>query len=467
QQLYTYLLDHHPPGTYVLFMLTELIFGYSAPGIIYMGTFFSLVTMLFIFLFIRVVANTKTALAGALFWALASNSISLEANLPNTELYMNAFTMIALWAFVRFGTENRRGLALTGLCFAIASIFKMVAIFPLLAVALYLIIEEFKKGGEKRFASSIRKLTDLAIPGFILWTLVFFYFIILGRFSDFWEAVFIFNRAYSESVTQNIFYYFTTAKELFHHSQIEIAALALFSILFLILSAFRRSAYGPVRWPFFILLLLGTMVEVASPGYFFAHYYQLFVPLFSIMAALLLFELYNTLKERAVSGALTLVIIAGLIPALTLGFYQAKFLKMSVTEISQKKYTPIFMESYELAKYIKERTEPCETIYLYGQDTGVYYYSQRRAATGIIFVTILFFGSKEKQRERQKDFYGRITGEPPAFFIWDRRYGKVKESIFYNMLKTKYDFTDERSGRYLIYELKNRAGCKGSLKNST
>jgi 4-amino-4-deoxy-L-arabinose transferase-like glycosyltransferase len=460
-KLYTYLLDHHPPGVYVVYMLAEWVFGYGPLSVAALGIIFSLLSLLFIFLLLKEISNVKTALLGALFWALASNSVPLEANQPNTELFMNVFTIIAIWGIARFGLKGKAGLTIAGFFLAIASVFKMVVFFPFLALFIYVIIFSLKEGraeGRTPWPTCIRRLFILSIPGFWVWALVFFYFIVQGRFSDFFGAVFIFNTDYSGSIAQNLILYFTSLVHFFHISQREIFALAILSLLFFFTGT---KEHGPFKRSFFILFIIATMIEVASPGHFFPHYYQLFLPMLSIMSALFVYDLYSLVERKNPGSALIVTAIALILPIVSLVYYQGKFLSTPPNEISEAKYMTMFTESLEMANYIKERTEPCETIYVYGQDTGVYYYSERRAATGIIFVTILFFGSEAERYEKQKNFYDQIINEPPSYFIWDLRYGKIQENIFYRFLSERYDFIGRRFSRYLVYELKERRDASG------
>ncbi|MEE9614198.1 MAG: hypothetical protein V3W31_04490, partial [Thermodesulfobacteriota bacterium] len=136
--LYTDVWDHKPPGIYGTYMLAETLWGYEPETVVYLGITFTLVSLLFLFLFLKEIAGPLTALAGCSFWALASNSIMLHGNLPNTELFINSFTMVALWSFARSRGENNGYLFLSGLSLVVASTFKTLVLFPFAAFCLYL-----------------------------------------------------------------------------------------------------------------------------------------------------------------------------------------------------------------------------------------------------------------------------------------------------------------------------------------
>lgn len=449
--LYTDLWDHHPPGIYWVYMTTGLVLGYNPVAVFVLGAVFTIISLIFIYLLILSLSDKRAALFGAFFWALASTSIYLEANQPNTELFMNTFTMIALWGFVRFGPDSRRGLAFTGLFFAIASVFKTVVFFPFLAVVVYVLIEELRKGGKSRKAVSIDRILLLSGPGFIVWTLVFFYFIVVGRLADFWNAVFAFNLHYSGGMLTNLWNYISTPSLLFHPSQIELVPLIILSAGYLLAGSSRPR---PIKRWFFIALLIATALEVASPGRFFPHYYQLYIPVLSIMSALFIFEVGKKIPDR--KKALAAILILFLMPALYLSYFQVKYLGMDPFEISEVKYSDVFTSSYRLGKYLEEKTAPCETLYEYGQETGIYYYSQRRTPAGNIFLLMLFVGDSEFKYAQQKKLYNEVTGAPPAYFIWNLAWGDVRKNIFYNFLNENYNFKGRKFEYYLVYEYKHR-----------
>lgn len=449
--LYTELWDHHPPGIYWVYMLSNLALGYNPAAIFSLGTLFSIISLIFIYLTIKELTDKKSALFGAFFFGIASGSIYLEANQPNTELFMNAFTIIALWGLVHFGPENRRGLAFTGLFLAIVSVFKMVIIFVFLAIILYLIIEEYRKDEKSRTAVIIDKILLLSGPGFIIWTLIFSYFIFLGRLADFWGAVFTFNLHYSGGMLSNFWTYLSTPSLLFHPSQIELVPLVILSVFYLITGSTKASPFK--RW-FFIALLIATALEVASPGQFFPHYYQLYLPLVCIMSALFIFEVSERIQEK--KKALITALIIFIIPALYLLYFQARYLQMDPFEISKAKYSDVFTTSYELGNYLKEQTAPCETLYEYGQETGIYYYSGRSTPAGNIFLLMLFIGDDEFKFAQQQKLYNEVTGAPPAYFIWNLAWGDVKKNIFYDFLSENYRFIGKKFNYYLLYEYKRR-----------
>ena len=460
-ELYSYLFDHHPPGVYWVYMAAELIWGYGPEAITYLGIFFTLVSLIFLYLFVKEITNRWCALAGAVFWALTSNAFLLQANQPNTELFMNSFFVLSLWALARRLQSGHVGfLAIAGLSFGVAAAFKTVALFPFLAVALYMIYFDWRSGRDGWIKDGLRDLLWLSVPAALVWAAIFLYFAALGRFYDFWGAVFTFNLSYSESILSNLWRFFSTPLLYSNPVLRELLATGLLSLLWLF---FSRKEYGRVRRPLFIILFISLILELSSPGKFWMHYYQLFLPLFSILSALFLFDIYGLLLRKvAGSKAIRGVAIAAvMVPAIGFILYdQITFLRMGLNEMSIAKYGPLFVQSKMMGEFIRDKTAPCETIYEWGKDNGIYFYSQRDAAAGIIFIDILFMGSREEQDERRREVRDAVLASPPAFLIYNSAIRWVDDDIFDDLLNDQYVYRGRRYMRYVLYERKERVECQ-------
>ena len=456
EELYTGVWDHKPPGVFLLFMLSELIFGYGPKSIAYTGIFFTLVSLLFIFLFTREVAGNFAALIASAFWALASNSVFLQANENNVEVFLNTFTLIALWAFIKSrGSSSKRYLLITGASFALASLLKTIALFPLLAVAVFALFfaaDEVRGrlDGKKR----VRTIVYLFGPGAIVWALVFIYFALVGRFPDFWQSVFVFNSNYSGSIFTNVWTFIANPVLVFHEAYKDIWFLVLSALAWIV---FSRKEYGEPRLArgFFILIFIGVLVELASPGRYFRHYYQLMIPVISILGALFFFDLRSrfSVKENSKGKAVFVVLI--ILTFINLTYYQASYLYKSPDEISMIKHGSGAIDIREMAKYVEAHTAPCEKIYVWGGEAGIYFYAKRRAASGIFFIFPIYFDSEEGRAAKLKRIYTDITNDPPALFIRSKGYGTFDADSLFAFVKERYrlvkSFIDVD-----IYELKGR-----------
>jgi len=448
EKLYTELWDHKPPGIYTVYMMAELLWGYDQRAVVYLGIVSSLVSLLFLYGFLNQITDRKTAMLGSAFWVFASNSIMLQANQPNVEVFMNAFTIMGLWSLARWYVQGKHFLFFSGICFAVATWFKMNAIFSMAMVCLYLLIPQPEYNQTRRLKDRIITLAIFISPVCMLWIGTFSYFNLNGRLYDFWESVFYFNTYYSGNILKNIWTFFSSPDKLFHVCLSDIWILVLLSVAWLTRG---RQQYGPLKRPFFILLLMGLFVEVSSTGISEPHYYQLLLPIFCVLPAMFFHDLIkseNSLTNRnlkALFSSLTLV------PLLLMSYHQVLFLKMTPFEISQKKYGDQFIKSYEIAQEVKKITEPSHKIYEWGAETGIYYYSKRNSVTGIFYIYPLLRGPTEERFKKAQKVYNDVITAKPELFIYNEYFGK---SFFTEFIQKKYKL-EKRMGSYSIFRIKD------------
>jgi hypothetical protein len=138
----------------------------------------------------------------------------------------------------------------------------------------------------------------------------------------------------------------------------------------------RRRALG-----FAGAFALGTWAAIALPGRAYPHYFQLWLPLFSVMAAWSFVAL-----QKAVAPRGSLIANAGpasLILVLFLG--QAPNYFLAPDEWSRRKSGSLYVASRNRALAINGLLAPGETFYEWGAETGLYFYSRRRPPTGVFY----------------------------------------------------------------------------------
>ena len=446
-ELYTDLWDHKPPGIFLLYMLAEMLGGYDQHSIVALGIVFTFLSGIFLYLFLARIADGSTALLGSAFWILASNSVALQGNQPNVELFLNAFTLMGLWALSHWDGRNFKFPLLAGIFFAMAAVCKTIIVFPVFFICLYYFYDLVKNYDRYGYKKIIGFIAGLLAPSVLMWLGVFAYFGLQGRFNGFWEAVFEFNRHYAGGISHNVWRFFTSPERLFSRSLTEIWILVLLSLIWFGAS---RQQYGPFKRSFFILLFFGLCVEVASPGYGYPHYYQLLLPVYCMLPALLCYDLRLKFEQsrwrcgRPVIGG---VVILALV---YLGWFQALYLTMTPYQISHKKYGKLFTRSYEVADEVKRMTAPGDAIYEWGAETGIYYYSKRDSVSGITYVYPLFRGSKAERTKKLNRVVLDVYQSPPEVFVYNERYGKLKKNIFYKLLQQDYTLVKKIDSYYIF-----------------
>jgi len=76
-----------------------------------------------------------------------------------------------------------------------------------------------------------------------------------------------------------------------------------------------------------------------------------------------------------------------------------------------------FPESIEIAEYIRERTDPADRIAIVGSEPQIYFYSQRRAATGYLY-TYALMENQKFARGMQEQMIQQIEAASPRYLIF-------------------------------------------------
>ena len=140
---------------------------------------------------------------------------------------------------------------------------------------------------------------------------------------------------------------------------------------------------------FLTALLVASFVAVCPGLYFREHYFILMLPAVALLDGVAFVSLGRVL-ERAVAApvarGLAATAFVAVIALLVAG--QRDFLfEMSPRELSRARYgrNP-FIESVEVARYIREHTTPADRIAVLGSEPQIYFYSDRRSATGYLYM---------------------------------------------------------------------------------
>jgi 4-amino-4-deoxy-L-arabinose transferase-like glycosyltransferase len=376
KNLYSDLWDHKPPATYVTYAAAEWIAGYGRHSIFLMNAAAAMATLLACYF--AGSAGGRGPMAGlvaAALWTLASGDLAIEGNQPNTEVFLNVLLTTAFAIFARSDT-NRIGFGrawLVGALFAIASFYKQIVVVEaaFLSIGYFWCVErQFRK-------KAAMEIGLIGLIGVAAWALLFGYFFISGRGNAFIEAVFTYNRWYSAHPQRDL-------TELWSWPglspdalvvALSIAALALIGFAIGLRVCPRRG------WVLLLAFAMATYITVQLPGWFFPHYYQLWLPPLVIGAGWGVELLKRVLLPRfawssyALAGVCFAVLLMMEIPC-----YLAPAKSWSV-----QKYGGIFLETEELAAKIDNLLPRSATFYEWGNETGFYFTTRREPPSGLLF----------------------------------------------------------------------------------
>jgi len=447
--LYTSLVDNKPPAIYLTYMLAEKLFGYQQSTIILLGVIFSSISLVFLFFLLRRLGGVMAAVIGSIFWVLISSTPALHAELPNTELFINTFILIAFWAFLGHLDGKKGYLYITGSAMAIASYYKMNAVFVLAALLVYLLIHEMR--GKERFGVLKKSIIQLILPIVLLWSVTFIYFGITNRFNDMHAVLFDAVRQYAGNIWLNEWTFLKTFRLLFIAPLKELwilITLAYFWIISIFIFKSEKRFMWLIYWLAGTLIMIGSM-RVSSP-----HYYQVLFPVICVLGALFfkrIVELMSNLpKAKWVLSGLILLVSVGVA-----GYNQIGYLKTTPEEIAIEKYGYSPRDDRTLGLILKSLTRPEETIYQWGLAPSIYFYSQRKAASGYLLNQVFYFAPEPIVKTMYAKLVKDVRESRPVFLIFTSWNIRLSDEPLLQVVKKDYSFFG-LYGKYVIFERKNR-----------
>ncbi len=374
RQLYTDLWDHKPPILHATFAAAEIFSSYGPASIYLLNVGFGVIVLLGCYRAAASASGSRSAgLLAAAIWTLASGDLWLEGNQPNTELFLNGFLTFAFALMVSRHAHPpgwRRFFAV-GALFAIASLYKQIVVIHAVLMGITWCLLSFPR----RPGRFLLGLIVIGSAGLLAWIFIFGYFAITGRLAPFIEAVFTYNRAYSGNILHNIQQAWRA--ELPLGALLLLGLLGAFSLLGLVAAFIRRE----FRSGLLLLSWAGsTYLAVAATGKFFPHYFQLWLPLLAIGAALAVAGLPGRGKFPVGPRHLA---TAGLLVALL--FLEAPLYRLPAREWSRLKYGNIFNEARDLARQLDASLPEDAFLYEWGNETGFYFETRRTPPSGVIF----------------------------------------------------------------------------------
>jgi hypothetical protein len=389
--LYADLWDHKPPAIHVTFALGEWLCGYGPQSIYFLNVAAAILTLLGVYAAGAAHPGQRRAgLWAALFWALLSNNLFLEANQPNTEVFINACLMGAFALLVR-ARQPTRGIgraALVGLLLALASLYKQVVLpIALLLGGTHVLFPP----GEVRMRRRALLQTAVMLGVIALsWAGVLLCVAVKGHWVDFSDAVFQYNRHYAGNTLAN-----TVAGLV---PNLMLGLIPLLAPLLCLLAGVGcllglTLHNSPLRlWGLWTAYAAGTYLAVQLPGKWFPHYYQLWLPILAVAAGWCL-----TLMQRLVGESTTrvrpwvsrfgpsLISALGVLTVGQLTLAEVASYQWPAEEWSRKKFGPQFVEMKQLGEAISEVLLPNETLYVFGSESELYVYSRRRPTVGVLY----------------------------------------------------------------------------------
>jgi hypothetical protein len=460
--LYQQVWDHKPPAIHLTYAASSALFGPSQLALWMMGVTAALVTLVACYRAGAARGGTIGGVAAAGVWALASGDLLLQANQPNAEVFMNA---ALAWAFVLLAAPAPRSLVrwvAIGALYLWASLYKpvIVAIAGLVIAADVLNVILAAPATDPLPRRLWRALQGPLVCGATAglgWALVFAYFAGVGRFAEFQEAVFAYNRDYAGSMVQNLM------ASLVPNGSVIWTAAPYFPLLVVTGAGAAWIAIRKAGDDGRLLLayLAGAWIAVALPGRLFPHYYQLLLPPLAIGAGWLV---VRALAARATPGLVA--IAAALTLALTARVYQSLVTVDEAPRLKFGGYGYDLLETQRMGPWITAHLPAGGVLYHWGPEPGVYFFAGQR--TPVPWVYNMPLTDKTPRAERYSAaLLAQLQAQPPDLVVASRRELRVVDHPVETWLEQRYRAVDGPAGvdRFVFLVPKGEAGAATAAKD--
>jgi len=155
------------------------------------------------------------------------------------------------------------------------------------------------------------------------------------------------------------------------------------------------------------------------PGFLFRqHYFLPLVPALGIMVGVLIATINERAGKRLRSAPLVTAALFAVIVASGLIMQRGFFFEPNLTELCRKLYggNP-FPESLPVAEYIKQNTREDDRVFVYGSEPQLYFYSNRKSATGYIYMYDLAYHHPYLGR-MQSDMIREVELNRPRMIVY-------------------------------------------------
>ncbi len=371
RQLYSQVWENKPPGIHLTYALAELVTGYGYAEIYLLGVAAAIATLIAVFVAARSLGGNACGLWAGAIWTVLSGDMILQANQPNTEVFIN---VCVIWAIIfllgaRCGIPHLRAV-LVGFLLALASVYKQVIIpcAALLALAHVL----FPPAGSRRSRCLVQAAV-MAAAILLAWGVVVAVFGGGGKFSAFYEALVVFNQYRAGDLNTSFWSAFTAKRLILPLTAMVLLAGAM---------ALWRGRISRRGWGLLAAWWLGTFIAVALPGKFYPHYFQLWLPFLALAGGLAI----TGMKCLPLPHSRVASFMAGVVVLAALAGFEIPTYRLTPEQWSVNKYGHnLFVESQKLGRQLAGLLKSNESFFNWGAESGLYFDSGRRPPAGIFF----------------------------------------------------------------------------------
>lgn len=379
--LYVDFWDHKPPG---IFLINGIISVFTGSDLFLFRAALTVLNIAEIYLFYVLLRKLKRfgeyPLVLTAVYALVRNFSQIASSGNNTENFGVILILISYIQFINFLEQPKaRFLLLIGICFGLIFWLKanMILLFlPMLCLIIWRLFVIYK--ASKSLGESLKLFTILFAPLILISLVIIGYFGKFGYLQELWIGSF----GYSAKYVQVSFRGALSGTKVF------LAILSpLLAILIMPIFGWYQKIKAKQLTPleiFIVVSSLVSMVYLGISGTYYPYYLLICLPILLIWVAIGHMNLSGLLKKLS-----TAVICLGLLISFGISYKQP--LNYFTGSVSSQQ-----AEYYQIAEYIKSKTNKDDRIFTYIYGASLYGLSERLPATKYMSASFMLLDYREK-----------------------------------------------------------------------
>ena len=407
------------PGTYAAYALIMSIFGQTIVAIHLGLLLINVATMALIFFVGRRLINTVGGITAAASYAVLSVSPSVLGLAAHATNFVVLFVLGGILLLLKEQavtalepSQPKRLLQLfaSGLLFGIGALMKQPGVLFIPFGAIYIVWNDLngRLFLNRMFLRILIFVAGAAVPlgvtSLILWR--------AGVLDTFWFWTVNYARQYGSLVP------LSQAPQIFSRSANEVVLTAWPIWTLAGIGALTVWDHRIRASIFFLIGFLFFSALAVCPGFFFrTHYFILVLPAVSLLAGAAISKLTEILEGRLILLRLVPLLLFAFAVSVPIMFDKKIFFEVSPNQACGLIYPDNpFLESVRIGTYVREHTEPGDTIVVLGSEPEIYFYSHRHSATGYIYT----YGLMEPQKyahHMQEEMIREIEDARPKYLI--------------------------------------------------
>lgn len=403
------------PGIYASYALIMAVSGETHTGIHWGLLFMNAAAILLVFFLGRRLFDARVGVIAAAAYAVMSLSQNVLGFTANAEHFVLLPALAGTVVLLR-ATESARApwFFLAGLLLGLAFLMKQHGVFFILSAGAYLLYLDWKSRPIAWGGWTARWLLFSA-GIFLPFAAACLYLYRVGVFGKFWFWVFQYAAEYVSLVPAHIG--ITRLPESL--APVIWPCLWLWVFAGVGTVALWRDPRARPHAAFMAIFLAGSLLSICPGFYFRHHYFLLLLPPVALCAAAGLCWSSRLLfagSRLGTGGGLLLFTAAALIDPVRV---EAPYLFLwSDEQVARSSYEANpFPESLVIGDYLKRHTAKTDRIAVIGSEPQIYFYAQRRSATGHIY-TYALMEDQPFARQMQEEMSREIEAHAPAFLVY-------------------------------------------------